>query len=184
MRIKRVHLYKRFEQYWAPKALLLMTFWLLLSELAQALGTLLILMLVENSQYCSWLGLGQAKTGTHGLLVIFLYCLIYPCADHTVKTPQTFSFPAPLLNHVCCLVIYWHIFSLKHRGPVIYKVAPPTSKSEVNNSNNINLRECTVWLRLCGYFLMCHLLLAICWEQSLVITWPAFYSFFVAPQVK
>lgn len=112
--------------------------------------------LVENSQDCTWQGLGQAKTGTQGFLVIFLYCLIYLCADHTFKLPQAFSFPAPLLNHVCGLVIYWLLFLLNHRGPVMHKVAPPRSNSEVNNSNNINLRERTVWLRLCGYSHKCH----------------------------
>lgn len=69
---------------------------------------------------------------------------MYVCADHTFKIPQAFSFPVPLLNHACCLVIYWLLFPPNHRGPVMYKVAPPRSNSEVNNSNNINLRECTV----------------------------------------
>ena len=108
-------------------------------ELAQGLGT-------TDPDVCrkfSGLQLTElgAKTGTHVLLVIFLYCLFYPCADHTFKTRQTFSFPASLLNHVCCLIIYWLFFPLKHRGPVIYKVVPPRSISEVSNSNNINLRE-------------------------------------------
>lgn len=153
-----------------------------LPELAQGLGT-------ADTDICRKFSGFQltklgAKIGTHVLLVIFLYCLIYPCADHTFKTPQTFSFPVSLLNHMCCLIIYWLFFPSKHRGPVIYKVVPPRSISEVNNSNNINLRECAVWLRLHGYSLMCHLLLAICWERCLVITGPAFYSFFVVPQVK
>ena len=121
------------------QALSLMAFWLLFVRTGSRTGH-------RWSDVCrrfSGLQLTElgAKTGTHMLLVIFLYCLIYPCADHTFKTPQTFSFPASLLNHVCCLIIYWLFFPLKHRGPVIYKVVPPRSISEVNNSNNINLRE-------------------------------------------
>lgn len=128
-------------------------------------------------------GLGAGKYCYIWAFGYLFYSLIYLCADHTFRTTQTFSFPALLFNHVCCLVIYWLLFPFNHRGLVMYKVAPPRSNSEVNNSNNMNLREHTIWLRLCGYSLKCHLLLAICWEQCLVITWPAFYSFFVVPLV-
>ena len=125
-------------------SVILMTFWNLFCRNWLKYWALLILLFVENSQDCSWQVSRQANTGIYGLLVIILYCLIYLCADHTVRTPQTFSFPAPFLNHVYCLVIDWLFFPRNHRGPVMYKEAPPRSNSEVNNFNNINLGEYTV----------------------------------------
>lgn len=125
-------------------SVILMTFWNLFCQSWLKYWAPLILLWVENSQDCSWQVSGQANTGIYGLLVIILHCLIYLCADHTVRTSQTFSFLVPFFYHVYCLVIDWLFFPCNHRGPVMYKEAPSRSNSEVYNFNNINLGEYTV----------------------------------------
>lgn len=104
-----------------------MIFWQLLSELPQRLGTADPVVGGKFSGLQLTRAWGRQRPVHKGFWLSLLLNLsvCWPQINSTFKLPQTFSFPAPLLNHMCCLVIYWLLFPPNHRGPVMYKVAPP-----------------------------------------------------------